>query len=188
LSGADVPDWNRAWQALYRSIAHRDGADVAGPGTDRDGDASLHPALQVLHAARRRWCWIRVRYREWVWDAQRKREMAQQAIRNKRRATDKAYSLLLNLLNSEQRQEFEALGHFHVTGGASGDRYRIRIGSVANIDVLQNDGMVKHCLCAYPTGDIPVYDVMAGQMLYLQDPLAEKRFLVQAIRQASHSF
>ncbi len=116
-----------------------------------------------------------------MWETRRKRELAQETARSKRLAAHKAHVLLLNLLNSEQRREFQAHGYFHVTGGSSGDHYRIRMGSVANIDVLHNDGTVKRCLCAYPTGEIPVYDVMAGQLLYLQDPHAEKHFLAQAI-------
>ncbi len=185
-----MPGWDRAWQALCRYIAHDDATDAADPGIARGGggSASWRLDLQLLHAARRQWRRFRARCWKWMWEAQRKRDLAQQAIRNKRRATHKAHALLLSLLDSEQRQEFEVHGHFHVTGGISGDRYRIRTGSVANIDVLQNDGTVKHCLCAYPTGDIPVYDVMAGQLLYLQDPHAEKRFLAQAISQPSHGF
>lgn len=89
-------------------------------------------------------------------------------------------SLLLSLMNGEQHDEFERYGYFHVTGGSSGDRYRIRRNSGVNVDVLGNDGNVEYHLCARPSGEIPMYDVMAGQLLFLQDRNAEPHFLGQA--------
>lgn len=101
-------------------------------------------------------------------------------IHRERRAKRRSLSLLMRLLSPQQRQEFRQFGHFHVNGGASGNRYRIRPGTFANIDVLYPSGRVKHRLCAHPAGDVPVYDVMAAQMLHLQDPQSEPRFLRQA--------
>lgn len=101
-------------------------------------------------------------------------------MHRERRAKRRSLSLLMRLLSPQQRQEFRQFGHFHVAGGASGNRYRIRPGTFANIDVLYASGRVKHRLCAHPAGDVPVYDVMAAQMLHLQDPLSEPRFLRQA--------
>jgi hypothetical protein len=66
-----------------------------------------------------------------------------------------------------------------VVGGSSGDLYRIRSGTIANIDVLRNESKVKWRLCVHPKG-VPMYDVMAAQLLHLQDPLTEKRFLRHA--------
>jgi hypothetical protein len=176
-----MPAWDRAWRALCRWMAHDDATLAAGPGTDRAGSDYWRGILEILWAGARRWYRLCARRREWMQEAQRTRErVVHEAIRNKRRAKRRALSLLLNLLNPEQRREFQAYGHFHVMGGASGDCYRIRVDSVANIDVLRHDGTVKHRLCAHPTGDIPVYDVMAGQLLYLQDSSTEKRFLAQA--------
>lgn len=110
-------------------------------------------------------------------------EAAQKAL-----ATKKAYSLLLDLLSEEQRLEFQSRGFFYVTGGNSGDRYRIRLDSAVNIDVLGTDGTVRHHLCARPTGNIPMYDVMAAQLLYLQDRASEAYFLDQAKRHVTLSF
>lgn len=108
-------------------------------------------------------------------------DLDSEAMRKKtRRAERRALLLLMRLLKPEQRQEFRVSGHFHVTGGSSGDRYRIRVGMIANIDVLRDDGMVNHRLCVHPIGGVPVYDVMAAQMLHLQDPSTEERFLRQA--------
>lgn len=169
-----MPAWKQAWQALCRYFDHDDARLAAAPGTERGGQL-------VARAIHQRWCRLRVAAAALLQAARRTPEQAaEEAIRHRRRAKRKAYSLLLNLLNPEQRQEFEAHGYFHLTGGATGDHYRIRVNSIVNIDVLLPDGTIKHHLCARPAGDIPMYDVMAGQLLYLQDPLAETRFLDQA--------
>jgi hypothetical protein len=102
------------------------------------------------------------------------------AIVKDRRAERRALVLLMRQLNLEQRQEFRKWRYFHVTGGSSGDRYRIRVGKIANIDALRDDGTVKHCLCVTLTGGVPVYDVMAAQLLYLQDAATERRLLREA--------
>jgi hypothetical protein len=120
--------------------------------------------------------------------ARRAREKLGHEAMQKSRAEQKARSLLLTLLNQQQRHEFEAYGYFHVTGGSSGDRYRIRLDSAVNIDVLGENGTVRYHLCGRPTGNIPMYDVMSGQLLYLQDGGAETRFLEQANRHVTLSF
>lgn len=127
-------------------------------------------------------CW------EWLQAALRAREKLGQEAARKDRAEQRARSLLLNLLNQEQRHEFKAHGYFHVTGGSSGDRYRIRVDSAVNIDVLDENGTVRYHLCARPAGNIPMCDVMAGQLLYLQDAASETRFLAQANRHVTLSF
>jgi hypothetical protein len=104
------------------------------------------------------------------------------------RAEQRALSLLLGLLNKEQRGEFQAYGYFHVTGGSTGARYRIRFDSAVNIDLLGENGSVRYHLCARPIGNIPMYDVMAGQLLYLQNGRTETRFLEQANRHVTLSF
>lgn len=109
-------------------------------------------------------------------DEQDRRE----ALRKARRAKRRALVLFLKLLNSEQRQEFRKYRHIYVTGARTGDRYRIRIDTVANIDVMHPDGTVKYRLCVRPVGNVPVFDVMAAQLLHLQDQDAEPRFLCQA--------
>jgi len=114
-------------------------------------------------------------------EAQRNLELAtQKAMRKDRRAERKALSLLMSLLNPEQRRDFRECRHFYVTGGSSRERYRIRVGMIANIDVLGNDGKVKYRLCVTPTGGVPVYDVMAAQLLHLQDSVTEEQLLRQA--------
>ena len=126
--------------------------------------------------------WLYGQCSEWWHAARRTREKLVRAEIQKALAEKRALSLLLNLLNQEQRHEFQSDGYFRVTGGSSGDRYRIRSDSTVNIDVLRADGTVRYHLCGRPTGDIPMYDVMAGQLLYLQNAGTETRFLAQAKR------
>lgn len=129
-----------------------------------------------------------MRCREWLRAAQHAREQRGREALQKACAERKALSLLLNLMSQEQRHDFHTCGYFHVTGGSSGDRYRIRVDSAVNIDVLGDDGAIKYHLCARPSGNIPMYDVMAGQLLYLQDGDAETRFLQRANRHVRLSF
>lgn len=136
----------------------------------RDGPVRAPPRLRL---------WARSS--QWIGDLQRERARAHRVIQDKRRAERRALTLLLKLLDCGQREDFRKRGHFHVTGGASGDCYRIRADPFANIDVLDPSLRVRHRLCAQPTGDVPVFDMMAAQLLYLQDPIAEARFLGIAI-------
>jgi len=146
-------------------------------------------------AAMRRWlaecAALYGRVREFGRNYQRRRELLQQierndelyrreAIRRARRARRRSLLLLGRLLNAAQRQEFRKSGHFHVIGASTGDRYRIRTDMIANIDVMHENGTVKYRLCVRPAGDVPVYDVMAAQLLHLQDPTVERRFLQHA--------
>lgn len=131
------------------------------------------PWLATARALWRRW-------REWIAAARRARERRSRQALQQARAEQKSLSLLLDLLSHEQRDEFERYGYFHVTGGRSGACYRIRRNSGVNVDVLGSDGKVDYHLCARPCGEIPMYDVMAGQLLFLQDRDAEPRFLEQA--------
>lgn len=119
--------------------------------------------------------------REQVMEARRNNEMLlQEETRHARRAQRRALTLLMGLLSPAQREEFRASRQFHVIGGGTGTRYRIRAAALVNIDVIGSDGTVTHRLCAHPAGDVPLYDVMAAQMLHLQDPVTEQRFLQQA--------
>ena len=128
------------------------------------------------------------RWREWLQEAQRARNRAGHEAILRNRVTQRSLTLLMSLLDEQQRRDFQVYGYFHVIGGGSGDTYRIRRDTAVNIDVLGHNGAVRYHLCAHPMGNIPMYDVMAGQMLYLQDAAAEARFLEQAIRHVTLSF
>ena len=103
-----------------------------------------------------------------------------ESIRQERAAKRRALGLLIRLLDPTQRAEFRHALHFHVVGAGTGERYRIRVESIANIDVLGDDGRVKYRLCVQPGSNVPIYDALASQMLQLQDPVAEVRLLKQA--------
>lgn len=97
-----------------------------------------------------------------------------------RRANRRALTLLLKQLSPEQRQTFRTLGYFFVTGAHSSDRYCIRAEMNANIDVLDHGTETHYRLCVLPNGGVPIYDVMAAQLLYLQDPQTEKLLIREA--------
>ncbi|MDQ2990244.1 MAG: hypothetical protein M3R60_14190 [Pseudomonadota bacterium] len=128
------------------------------------------------------------RWWRWLQAVQDARERRGREAMQRARAEQRARTLLLSLLTAEQRAEFETGGYFHVTGGSSGERYRIRADSAVNIDVFGPDGSVRFHLCARPAGNIPMHDVMAGQLLYLQDGSTEARFLAQANRHVTILF
>lgn len=169
------------WRSICRFLS---GGRMTTPAGSDDANASAAPPASLLTLMRdlggtlRRWprpARPRVRAAEassvplWL-----------EATREEPRANRRALGLLLKLLNPEQREEFRQSGHFHVVGGKSHAHYRIRPDRVANIDVLGDDGTVLYRLCVAPAGAVPVYDVMAAQMLHLQDPTAEERFLQMA--------
>jgi len=164
--------WERAWAALWRHIERIDSSIVAHANRHDDAVNPLvrAPAWRRLGAQGSRWIrdWHNARARE------------QQAIRAARRAERRALTLLLRLLSPDQRRDFRQHRHIHVTGASSGSRYRIRVALFANIDVLACNGIVAHRLCVQPVGELPIYDVIAGQILYLQDPGAEEGFLLHA--------
>lgn len=164
--------WGQAWAALRRCLVAID-QTIAARASRRNGERTLRARGHPW----RRFC---AQGRGWIRDWQRERERIEAAIRAKRRAERRSLTLLLNLLDSDQREDFRAYGHIYVIGGGSGERYRIRVALFANIDVMSRTGAVTHRLCAQPCGDVPMYDVMAGQLLYLQDPNAENRFLAHA--------
>lgn len=102
---------------------------------------------------------------------------ARQADKDRRRANRRAMLTLLQFIRPEQRDEFRRHGHFYVRGGATGRRYRINRGRVANIDVLDGNGLVDHRLCAHPNLAVPDYDTMLAQALFLEAPEDEEAFV-----------
>ncbi len=174
-----------AWRALIR----RHSAGTADPDScDADEEAYWYGKLSAIlrrggtrlreffRSARQRMDQARLRRAE-VW-----LEVMHDThtVRKERRAKRRALSLLMRLLSPEQRQEFRDYGHFHVIGAHTRARYRIRMEVIANIDVLSEDGKIRHRLCVHHAGGVPLYDVMASQLLQLQDTVAEEQLLKQA--------
>jgi hypothetical protein len=177
-----VPALNDAWRAVCRFIGRTDRAIIVESDTQRSNQARQRNDMEErARAGNGRLHGFYDRVREQVLENQRHSELAmREEMRSDRRAKRRALILLMTLLNPEQREEFRKFRQFHVIGGNSGNRYRIRVAAFANIDVLCANGRVKHRLCAHPAGDVPVYDVMAAQLLHLQDPATEQRFLQRA--------
>jgi hypothetical protein len=166
---------NEAWRAIFGSLA-RSGSTA---NARRPGLAGI--VRPVTRAAVRRWRRLCAPFRQFLQDSSRNNVLArEEALRKERRAQRRSLLLLVRLLNPEQRQEFRNMQQFHVIGGSSGSRYRIRTGRTANIDVLRDDGRLRYRLCVVPVGGVPVYDVMAAQMLHLQDPHTEEALLMTA--------
>jgi len=95
-----------------------------------------------------------------------------------RQAALRARELLFAYLTPAQRQEIEQRRAFTVRG-QSGQLYRIGVGSVANIEVLDEAGRVGYRLCACPQR-LPTWGVMLAQKLMLESREAE--FLGIAVR------
>jgi hypothetical protein len=106
-----------------------------------------------------------------------RREQARVEALARRRAGRRALATLLRFITASQRDELRAHGHFHVSGGATGSRYRIRRGRVANIDVLDASGKIVRRLCAHPALDVPDSDTMLAQALHLQSAANEEVFV-----------
>ncbi len=95
-------------------------------------------------------------------------------------ADSRSRSLLLSCLSPIQREEFE-FGESFTIIAKSGYRYRIERGYNFNIAVLGKNGKSTiGRLCAGPDEDVPVYDSMLSQKLWLEND--EEGFLRVANR------
>lgn len=172
-----MPALTSAWRLLRRFL----GQAETQPADEGQNNGGLVGWCNSLVASSRTGSRRLREFRAQLREGQHHSQLAwAEVMREDRRAKRRSLTLLLKLLNAQQRQEFREAGHFLVTGGTSGERYRIRTDRIANIDVLHDDGTVKCRLCVIPTGGVPIYDVMAAQLLHLQDPATELRLLKQA--------
>lgn len=100
--------------------------------------------------------------------AERYAREAEQRAKERAEADAKAHKILLRFLTAEQRRDFEASKEFLVIG-ASGAKYRIKWGRVANIEALTADDRVSHRLCVHPVdASLPIEDVLLAQLLHLK--------------------
>lgn len=76
--------------------------------------------------------------------------------------------LLREWLSPEQRAQFDANRRFEVVGCHSGKRYRIRYGSSANIEELDNAGFPCMGWCFAPNIRLVPGDVMLAQKIALE--------------------
>jgi hypothetical protein len=76
--------------------------------------------------------------------------------------------LLREWLSPEQRAQFDAERHFDVIGCHSGKKYRIRYGSSANIDELDEAGRPRMGWCFIPSAYLVAGDIMLAQKIALE--------------------
>lgn len=80
----------------------------------------------------------------------------------------RALRLLNSNLSQQQRDQLEKRGHFEVTGGSTGRRYRIRHGQQMNVEVLDRKGKPAFVLCFVPEGHLADGDIMLAQKIALE--------------------
>jgi hypothetical protein len=88
--------------------------------------------------------------------------------RSRREAELRGAQLLSQHLTREQRSDYERRGYFHVTGSATGKRYRIHHGEQMNIEELNEHGRRVRVLCFMPEGRVPLGDVLLAQKMALE--------------------
>ena len=93
---------------------------------------------------------------------------------------ERAIQLLKQHLSPAQREQFEKLSYFYVTGGYTKNTYRIRHGVQMNVEQLDKSGIPILRLCFLPRGCLAVGDVMLAQKIALE--LYEKEALKIAIK------
>jgi hypothetical protein len=83
-------------------------------------------------------------------------------------AEARAIRFLISNLSPAQREQFETLRYFDVTGGTTGSHYRIWYGPQMNVEQLDHNGRQRHSLCFVPQGGLPVGDIMLAQKIALE--------------------
>ena len=76
--------------------------------------------------------------------------------------------LLREWLSPEQRAQFDAERYFDVIGCHSEKKYRIRYGSSANVDELDDAGVPRMGWCFVPDAYLVAGDVMLAQKIALE--------------------
>ncbi|MFB6419055.1 hypothetical protein [Bradyrhizobium tunisiense] len=80
----------------------------------------------------------------------------------------RARHLLREWLSPDQRAQFDAEGHFEVTGSHTGRRYRIHQGTMSNVLELDEEGQPKVGWCFVPKRPSAAGDVMLAQKIALE--------------------
>ena len=80
----------------------------------------------------------------------------------------RAVRLLRQNLSLDQRRQYDNHRFFDITGGATGDRYRIHVGYQLNVERYGVHGALVQVLCFSPNGTLPVPDIMLAQKIALE--------------------
>jgi hypothetical protein len=96
----------------------------------------------------------------------REREHQAELVARAEAAEKRAEQLLVENLSLKQREEYLRHKAFTVHGRIA--RYRIRRGRSGNVDVVNEQGILTHRLCAHPRAQVPDCDTMLAQKLMLE--------------------
>ena len=91
-----------------------------------------------------------------------------QVLTQRRKAEQRAYTLLKRWLSPEQIAQLERHGYFEVRGSRTGKCYRIRREWNMNIDELDGEGSRVAVWCFSPAGHLPLGDNMLAQKIALE--------------------
>src|SRR5262245_7797162 len=95
-------------------------------------------------------------------------EPVAQAHSTIREAQARGVQLLKENLSPAQRDQYEEVGYIEVVGGQTGKRYRIHLGSLMNVELLDSKGKPVATLCFKPRGRLADGDIMLAQKLALE--------------------
>jgi hypothetical protein len=84
-----------------------------------------------------------------------------------RPAEEKSVALLRSWLSPEQAKQWDRSNELDVVGSDTGTRYRIRCGTVHNVNELNSNGQVVARWCFVPQGNLSVGDVVLAQKVAL---------------------
>jgi hypothetical protein len=85
-----------------------------------------------------------------------------------REAQARGGQLLKENLSPAQRDQYEEGGYIEVVGGQTGKRYRIHLGRMMNVELLDSKGKPVATLCFMPRGRLADGDIMLAQKLALE--------------------
>jgi hypothetical protein len=93
---------------------------------------------------------------------------ARHPLKGREQVEAKGAALLQSWLNPEQSKLWGSGKYFYVIGCDTGTCYRIRAGTIMNIDELDCRGKAVAQWCFGPQGDLAIGDVMLAQKIALE--------------------
>jgi len=85
-----------------------------------------------------------------------------------REAQARGVQLLKENLSPAQRDQYEEGGYIEVVGGQTAKRYRIHLGRLMNVELLDSKGKPVATVCFTPRGRLADGDIMLAQKLALE--------------------
>lgn len=89
--------------------------------------------------------------------AEEQAKKAEERARKAEEARERAEELLRQLLDEQQRQEYDQDKSFHVVG-ADGERYRVRHNWAGHVDRVDAEGRPVERFCIHPEQQVPLAD------------------------------